>query len=74
MGLQRIIDELLTNHRGKTLGIIIGLVFSILVITVGLLETVFITICIYIGFVIGKRLDENESVNDLIFKLFKEKR
>ncbi|MDK2823254.1 MAG: hypothetical protein PWQ67_1508 [Clostridia bacterium] len=74
VGLEKIIEELFTYHRGKTIGVLIGLIFSILVITVGLLETVFITICIYIGFIIGKRLDENESFNDLVQKLFKDKK
>jgi uncharacterized membrane protein len=74
VGLEKIIEELFTYHRGKTIGVLIGLIFSILVITVGLLETVFIAICIYIGFIIGKRLDENESFNDLVQKLFKDKK
>ncbi|NLT94559.1 MAG: DUF2273 domain-containing protein [Clostridia bacterium] len=74
MNLSKILEELLTHHRGKTFGIAFGLLFSILVITVGLLETVFIAICIYIGYIIGKRLDDNESFNDLVHKLFKDKK
>ncbi|KJS84893.1 MAG: hypothetical protein JM58_09975 [Peptococcaceae bacterium BICA1-8] len=74
MSLGKIIEELLTHHRGKTIGILVGLIFSILVITVGLLETVFITVCIYVGLIIGKRLDDNESFNDLVQKLFKDKK
>lgn len=74
MNMRKIFEELMTHHRGKTLGIVMGLLFSILVITVGLLETVFIVVCIYIGYIIGKRLDDNESFNDLIHKLFKDKK
>lgn len=74
MNLSKIVEELMTYHRGKTIGILIGLLFSVLVITVGLLETIFIAVCIYLGFIIGKRLDDNESFNDLIHKLFRDKR
>ncbi|MGI6225438.1 MAG: DUF2273 domain-containing protein [Peptococcales bacterium] len=74
MNLGRIIEYLLNQHRGKTIGVVIGLLFSILVITLGLLQTVFISVCIYIGFIIGKRLDDNESFNDLVQRLFKDKK
>lgn len=72
--LEKIIEELFTYHKGKTMGILLGLLFSILVITIGLLETIFIGVCIYIGFVVGKRLDENETFYDLINKVFREKK
>jgi uncharacterized membrane protein len=74
MNIKNIFEELMTHHRGKTFGIVLGLIFSILVITVGLLETIFIAVCIYIGYIIGKRLDDNESFNDLVHKLFKDKK
>jgi len=70
---EKLIEELLIYHRGKTIGILIGFLFSILVISIGLLETVFIAVCIYIGFIIGKRLDENESFQDLVNKLLGKK-
>lgn len=71
--IEKILKEILIHHRGKFFGIIAGLVFSILVISVGLLETVFISVCVYIGFVVGKRVDENESFYSLIDRVFKEK-
>lgn len=74
MDLGKLIEELMIHHKGKTIGIVLGLLFSILVITIGLLQTVFIAVSIYIGFIIGKRLDDNESFNDLIQKLFRDKK
>lgn len=66
-----IIEELFTHHKGKILGIFIGLLFSILVITMGLLKTVFIFVCIYIGYLVGKRLDDSESFYNLLDDFFK---
>lgn len=74
MGFRNILEELMTHHRGKTIGIVGGLLFSVLVITVGLLETIFITLCIYMGYIIGKRLDDNETFDELVHKLFKDKK
>ncbi|NLW25176.1 MAG: DUF2273 domain-containing protein [Clostridia bacterium] len=71
--LEKILTELVTHHWGKTLGILLGLLFGILVIFIGLLETVFITICIFIGYLVGKRLDENDSFYELINKYFRDK-
>ncbi|SMB94861.1 Small integral membrane protein [Desulfonispora thiosulfatigenes DSM 11270] len=71
--LEKILDEVLTHHKGKFFGILIGLLFSVLVISVGLLETIFIAVCIYIGFVVGKRVDQNESFYSIIDKVFRER-
>ena len=70
---EKIFEEILINHRGKAFGIIIGLLFSILVITIGLLETVFIMLCIYIGYIVGKRLDDNDNFQDIVNKIFKDR-
>ena len=71
--LEKILTDLVTHHWGKTLGILLGLLFGILVIFIGLLETVFITICIFIGYLVGKRLDENDIFYELINKYFRDK-
>lgn len=70
---EKIFEEILINHRGKALGIFIGLLFSILVISIGLLETVFIMVCIYIGYIVGKRLDDNDNFQDIVNKIFKDR-
>lgn len=68
---RELLKELLTYHRGKFLGAITGLLFGILVITVGFLQTVFVVICLYVGYVIGKRVDDNESLREVVDHLLK---
>lgn len=70
---EKIFEEILTNHRGKALGILIGLLVSVLIITIGLLETVFIMVFIYIGYIVGKRLDDNDNFQDIVDKIFKDR-
>lgn len=50
--------ELVEHHRNRILGALIGLIFALLVIRFGLLWTLFILLCVGIGYWVGKRLDE----------------
>lgn len=70
---EQLITELLHHHRGKTFGVLAGLLFGGLVIGIGFLQTVFVSCCIYIGYIIGKRVDDNESIRDVMERIFKEK-
>jgi len=56
--LFRIIFE---EHRGKAIGIVLGLVASILFISYGFWRTIFIIVCIALGFFIGKEVDEKKN-------------
>ena len=71
--LERIILYVLTEHRGKALGIILGLIASILFISYGFWRTIFIIFCIFLGYVIGKKLDENANLETWIKNLFRTK-
>ncbi|WP_366922481.1 DUF2273 domain-containing protein [Metallumcola ferriviriculae] len=71
MDWYEIIAELWNNHRGKFLGIIIGLTFGLLTALVGFWQTLFISICIVIGYLIGKRMDENESFREILERILK---
>jgi uncharacterized membrane protein len=57
--------EILNNHRGKIIGMLTGLFFSVFVIWIGIIKTLFIALCIYLGFFIGKKIDDKEDL--LIF-------
>ncbi len=70
---EQLIEEMLRNHRGKLFGTLFGSFFALLVISIGFLQTVFVACCIYIGYIIGKRVDDNESIRDVMERLFKEK-
>jgi len=69
---ENILLELL-KHRGKLIGLLIGLLFAYLVIARGFLITLFILLCLYIGFTIGKRFDDNESLREVIERILKDR-
>ncbi|HAA08835.1 MAG: DUF2273 domain-containing protein [Syntrophomonadaceae bacterium] len=64
---------LLVEHRGKTIGVLLGLLASILFVTFGFWRTVFIAICIGIGYLIGKQLDENKNFDSWLKQMFKDR-
>jgi len=61
------------QHRGKAIGIIMGLLASILFINYGFWRTIFIIICIAVGFFIGKELDEKKNFDEWLKRMFKDK-
>jgi len=70
---KQVLKELLQHHRGKIFGILLGLIFGLLVIIIGFLQTIFVALCIYIGYIIGKRVDENENIREIMEHIFKER-
>lgn len=68
--LFRIIFE---EHRGKAIGIILGLLASILFISYGFWRTIFIVVCIALGFFIGKEIDEKKNFDQWLKNIFKDK-
>ena len=68
--LFRIIFE---QHRGKAIGIVLGLLASILFISYGFWRTIFIIICIALGFFIGKEIDEKKNFEQWLKHMFKDK-
>lgn len=65
--------DLMDSHRGKVIGIILGLLAGLLIIIFGFWKTVFIVICILIGYFIGKRFDDGGSLDALWRRLFGER-
>lgn len=53
--------QFLRRHRGKILGIIIGLWAGFGIRFLGLLWTLFISACVFVGYFVGRRLDENQE-------------
>lgn len=51
-----------SNKTKAKIGAIIGLVISIFVLTIGFFKTLFIVICIFLGYYIGKKKDNGENV------------
>lgn len=71
--LEKIVLYLMTEHRGKVIGICLGLLASILFISYGFWRTLFIVACILAGYFIGKKIDENTNLEIWFKNLFKEK-
>ena len=67
-----LLRSLLTNHRGKLGGALVGLLFGIFAVTWGLGKALFIMICLVVGYAIGSRLDNNKGFKQLIERFFGE--
>lgn len=70
---ERILSYILQEHRGKAIGIVLGLIAGIIFITYGFWRSLFIILCIVLGYLIGKRVDENKSFETWLKQMFKEK-
>ncbi|MGI5839004.1 MAG: DUF2273 domain-containing protein [bacterium] len=58
---EKILREIVSSHRGKIIGIVLGLFVSILIITYGFFKAAFIILCVGLGYYLGKRLDNNKE-------------
>ncbi len=63
------LKEYYENNKGKTIGFTIGLLFGILILIIGFFKTIFIGLCSFLGFYIGKKVDNNESILELIERI-----
>ncbi|KRQ86833.1 hypothetical protein ABG79_01324 [Caloramator mitchellensis] len=57
------------QNRGKSLGCAIGLLFALFVLLIGFFKTIFILICSYIGYYIGRKIDNNEDLSEFFGNL-----
>lgn len=67
----KILIELWTYHKGKTIGILLGFFFGLLVVVVGFFQAVFICLCMVVGYYIGRRIDDNIGFHDLFDRVFR---
>ena len=59
------------SHKGRVNGAILGFLFALAVILFGLLGSIFIALCVLIGYYIGKKLENDKKfVRRLLDKLF----
>jgi uncharacterized membrane protein len=68
-----ILLDLMDRHRGAAAGAAGGLLVALLLIMFGFWKTVGIAVCILIGYYIGKRFDEEGSLDTLWRRLFGER-
>lgn len=60
---------LLGDHGGKILGLLGGLITSLLIIYLGFIHTVFILSFSAVGYYIGSRWDNHENLRDLLHRI-----
>ena len=65
----KLLEEIWLHHSGKISGVTIGLLMGIFILAVGFFQTLFVMICVLIGYVVGKRIDEKEDIMDILEKL-----
>lgn len=66
-----ILQYLLENHLGKVLGLLLGFAVGILIILFGFWKSIFIIICVTVGYLLGKRFDQEGSLGDWWDHLFR---
>lgn len=65
--------EWMIIHRGKILGTTTGLLLGLSVIFLGVLKTLFIVICVILGYLAGKQLDDRIDIREKIIRLLSER-
>jgi len=63
------IKRVVLQNKGKVAGTLVGLFFSLFYIYFGFIKATFMVICITLGFLIGKRLDDGNDFIESIKKL-----
>jgi uncharacterized membrane protein len=69
--LKGIFMELWEKHRGKTIGVILGLLFGLFVLALGFWRAIFVCLCIFIGYLAGKMIDEKIDFRELYQRIIK---
>lgn len=61
--------ELYSSHKGEIIGTTCGLIFALFVIFIGFWKTLFIGLCMFIGFYIGKKFSNKEDLFELLDRI-----
>ena len=64
-----IFNDLWENSRWRVIGVVAGLVIGILFLLLGFFQTIFLLICVGLGFFIGNKLDKKEDLMDFLDRL-----
>ena len=62
--------RLIDQHPGKTAGVILGFVIGLFVVLLGFLKSLIIVLFVIVGYLIGKRRDENKGFSQLLEMFF----
>lgn len=62
--------EYTKSNKGKTFGILTGFLIAVFIIVLGFFKTIFIVLCSCLGYYIGKKIDNGDSLKDVFYKIF----
>lgn len=62
-------ERIWENHRGKFVGTLLGLVVGAAVLIFGFFKTVFVLLCGLIGLYVGKKIDDQEDLADIVERI-----
>jgi len=68
---EKYFSYIMTEHRGKAIGVTLGLLASVLFISFGFWRTLFVVLCILVGYQVGKKIDQQVDLELWIKGLFK---
>ncbi|GAB6099030.1 hypothetical protein JCM16358_09090 [Halanaerocella petrolearia] len=60
----------LSDYRGRILGLVIGLLAALLIISFGVIPALFIMMCMGIGYYLGARYDNRKDFRDVLDEIF----
>lgn len=62
-------ERIWENHRGKCVGLALGLTLGAAVLIFGFFKTVFVLLCGLIGLFVGKKIDDQEDLADIVERI-----
>ncbi|WP_041274489.1 DUF2273 domain-containing protein [Desulforamulus reducens] len=71
--LYKLFQEIIENHRGKAVGAILGLAFGWFAISYGLFKALFVSLCVSIGYFVGKGVDQSFDFREAFDRLFRDR-
>lgn len=65
MSIIKEIFDRLSPYKGRIIGVLFGLILAILVLSIGFLRALVVGLFMVLGFYLGKKADNQESLVDL---------
>ncbi|NPV26217.1 MAG: DUF2273 domain-containing protein [Firmicutes bacterium] len=69
---EKLLIDIVEKHRGKALGILVGFILGILIISYGFFKALFISLCMAGGYLIGKRIDDKGDLREMMSRVWRD--
>lgn len=67
--LKEVLIGIYKNNKGKVIGTAAGLLVAVLMLIIGFFKTLFIVLLMLLGYYIGKKIDNKESIVEVIERI-----